>query len=74
MEEQVKRIMADVLDLDDGAIDESTARENVDTWDSMKHITLCLALEEEFKVSFDVQEIEAMTTYPDVLDVLQQKL
>ncbi len=74
MEEQVKRIMADVLDLDDGAIDENTGRDNVDAWDSMKHITLCLALEEEFKVSFEVQEIETITTYADVLDVLRQKL
>lgn len=46
--------MDDGLDLDDGAIDESIARENVDAW-SLKHITLCLALEEEFKVSFEVQ-------------------
>jgi len=35
---------------------------------------LCLALEEEFKVSFDVHEIEAMMTYDDMVQVLQQKL
>jgi len=74
MEEQVRQIMADLLDLDREAIDESTTRDGVDAWDSLKHVALCLALEEEFKVSFDVQELEAMISYPDVLAILRQKL
>jgi acyl carrier protein len=74
MEDQIKRVMADVLDLDPEAIDGATARESVEAWDSLKHIMLCLALEEEFTVSFEVSEIEAMMSYDDVVQILQQKL
>lgn len=65
--------MADVLDLDPDAIDGGTARDSVETRDSLKHIMLCLALEEEFKVSFEVHEIETMMSYDDLVEVLQQK-
>jgi acyl carrier protein len=74
MEETVRRIMADVLDLDPDTIDEGTAQDSTDAWDSLKHITLCLALEQEFQVALEVHEIEAMVTYADVLMILQQKL
>lgn len=74
MDKQVKRIMADVLNLDQDAIGAATAQESVDTWDSLKHITLCLALEEEFGVSFDVEEIESMVSYCDVVRILKRKL
>jgi acyl carrier protein len=74
MEDQIKRIMADVLDLDPETIDGGTARESLETWDSLKHIMLCLALEEEFKISFEVQEIESMMSYDDVVQLLRQKL
>jgi acyl carrier protein len=74
MEDQIKRVMADVLDLDPDAIDGGTARESVEAWDSLKHIMLCLALEDEFKVSFEVHEMESMMSYDDVVQVLQQKL
>ena len=74
MEDQIKRVLADVLDLDPEAIDGGTARDSVEAWDSLKHIMLCLALEEEFKISFEVSEIEAMMSYDDVVQILQQKL
>jgi acyl carrier protein len=74
VEDQVKRIMADVLDLDPDAIDGSVGRDTFDGWDSQKHVTLCLALEEEFQVTFEVHEMESMMTYDDVVTILQQKL
>lgn len=74
MEDHVKRLMADVLDLNAKAIDERTVRDSVASWDSLKHISLCLALEEEFKVSFEVHEMEDMLSYKDVLRILRQKL
>jgi acyl carrier protein len=74
MEDRVRQVMADILDLDADAIDESTAMESVSSWDSLSHINLCLGLEQEFQVSLEVAEIEAMLSYPDILQVLQQKL
>lgn len=74
LEQSIKRVMADILNIPEDSIDESTAADNTEGWDSGNHIQLVVALEEEFSVSFDVGEFEAMLSYPDILDMVQSKL
>ncbi len=70
----IKRVMADVLDLDVNAITDDTSVDNSPKWDSANHIHLVLALEEEFSVSFDVSELESMLSFFDIVNVVQSKL
>jgi len=74
MHEQVKRIMADLLDLDPERIDGSTLKDNTPAWDSLNHINLVVALEQEFGISFDLHEIESMLSYDDIVQVVGGKL
>jgi acyl carrier protein len=67
VERRVRQVMADILQIDEALIGDGTSMDTVEQWDSANHINLVLALEEAFGVSFDVAEIEAMTSYPDVL-------
>ena len=73
LEQSVREIMADIFALDATAIDQDSGMNNTPAWDSANHINLVLALEEEFRVTFDVAEIEAMTTFQDVLQTLSHK-
>jgi acyl carrier protein len=70
VEQKVRLIMADIFHLDAKAIDEQTAMDNTEAWDSANHISLVLALEEEFSIAFDVSEIESMTSYFDVVQAV----
>lgn len=74
MEERVKQVMGDVLDLDPDSIDGDTTMDSVESWDSLTHINLCLSLEQDFQVSFTVPEMEAMLSYEDIVRVLAEKL
>ena len=74
MEERIRQIMADVLDLDPHSIDGGTAMDSVESWDSLTHINLCLGLEQDFQVSFTVSEMEAMLSYEDIIRVIAEKL
>lgn len=74
MEERIKQVMADILNLNPTSIDESTAMDCVESWDSLNHIQLCLSLEQEFQISLGVSEIESMLSYPEILQVIQEKL
>ncbi len=74
MEEQVRQVMGDVLNLDPGSIDGSTSKDSTASWDSLSHINLIVALEQEFQVSFDVSEIESMLGYSDILETLERKI
>jgi acyl carrier protein len=70
----VRRIMADILAIDECRIDDGLEMGMVEQWDSANHVSLVLALEEEFGVSFDVSEIEAMTSFAEVVSTLERKL
>jgi acyl carrier protein len=74
METRIKQIMADALDLEPRAIDGDTTVDTLERWDSLTHINLCLSLEQDFQVSFTVDEMEAMLSYGDILRVLSEKL
>jgi acyl carrier protein len=74
LERRVRQVMADILALDAARIDDSTSTDSVERWDSANHINLVLALEEEFGVSFDVAEIEAMTSFAKLLAVVAAKI
>jgi acyl carrier protein len=66
--------MQDVLGIDARRIDDSTRMDRLGVWDSATHVNLCLCLEEEFNVTLSVSEIEAMTSYRDILKVLRGRL
>ena len=70
----VKNIMADVFEINRDSIADNWEMGNPDQWDSGNHVRLILALEEEFGVSFEVPEIEAMTSFKRLLATLEAKL
>ncbi|MEX2648018.1 MAG: phosphopantetheine-binding protein [Alphaproteobacteria bacterium] len=74
VDETVRRVIADVLDLDPRSIDDQTRMEDMERWDSANHITLVLALEEEFGIAFEVPEIEGMITFQDIVATVEAKL
>lgn len=73
LEDTIKQVMSDILDLDIAIIDDDMSMDNVSSWDSANHISLVLALEEELGLAFDVSEIEGMTSFYDLISTIQQK-
>lgn len=74
IEHIVRSILADVIGIEPGQINGNTARDNTPGWDSVNHITLTLALEEEFGITFDVTEIEGMFCFADIVQVIEVKV
>jgi len=74
IETRVRQVLAEILGIDAAAVGDATSMDTVEQWDSANHISLVLALEEEFGVSFDVSEIEAMISFPDVVAGVLAKL
>ena len=70
VEQRIKQIMADIFHLDPRQIGDQTSMDNTEPWDSANHISLVLALEDEFSISFDVAEIETMTSFLDVVEAV----
>ena len=74
LEDRVKNVMADILDLPASQITVSTTKEDTETWDSLAQINVASALEAEFNVTFRVDEIEAMTSYATIVSIISEKI
>jgi acyl carrier protein len=57
VKEQIEKIMAVVFEVNVNSIDENTSADTIETWDSLRHMNLILALEEEFNVSIPDEEV-----------------
>ena len=71
--EKIRGIAADVLEVPAAQITPKSSTETVASWDSVHHLNLILALEQEFQVQFEPEEIDRMTSVEAVLSVLEKK-
>jgi acyl carrier protein len=74
VKERVKAIMADVLMIDASLIADNTSMENLQQWDSLAQMDIIAAIEEEFGVTFEIEEFQIMTSFPDIIETLTGKL
>lgn len=70
MSDTVKQIMAQVLQVDIASIDISTSTHSVESWDSLKHMQLILALEDEFGIQFPDELIPDLLDYTSIKDAV----
>jgi acyl carrier protein len=49
-----------------------TPREEIAAWDSLGLLTLMAELDEKFNIQLEADDMEAMTSVQDVLDVLKR--
>lgn len=66
-------IVKDVLDLDDLTLTSETTASEVEDWDSIMHVEIIVAVEEEFGVKFTTMEIEKFNTVGDIAGLTLQK-
>jgi len=73
-ENTLKQVMATLLTVDVNAIDSDASMDTIPTWDSLRHMNLVLALEEEFKVSIPDEDAGNITSYKLIKLVLEELL
>lgn len=72
MEDRVKEIMGAVFEVEPSSINEDSSTDTIENWDSIRHMSLVVALEEEFGVQFDDDQVADMQNYKLVLLTLQE--
>jgi acyl carrier protein len=53
-------VMKNVLDID--SVTEDDSMKTIESWDSLRHLNLIMALEEHFGISFDPEEIPELNS------------
>jgi acyl carrier protein len=74
VESRIRNVVSSVLGVSENMITEDLSFKSLLDWDSLKHINLVTALEDEFEIEFTDEEISEMVTYKFVRDVCRQKL
>jgi acyl carrier protein len=55
-------------------LDETVEAKDLPAWDSLKHITLILAIEEEFDVKFTTREVTSLWSVGRIVEALRSKV
>ena len=71
---KVENIFKDIFDDSILSIEDSTNSDDIEEWDSLSHINLIVAIEKEFKVQFNLDELQKLVNVGDMVHLLQSLL
>jgi acyl carrier protein len=71
---QVQAIASDIFGVPVGKITADSSPETIETWDSMQHLNLVLAIEEKFGLQLAPEEIEEMKSVGAVATLVDKKI
>ncbi len=66
--------MAGIFDVDEKLITDHLKQNEFQQWDSLKHISLISAFEDEFDITIEPEEISAMTDFKSIVNIINSKL
>ena len=70
---QVRTAAGDVLRIPLEKITEASTPEDIESWDSVEHLNLILALETQFGIEFEPEEIERMKSIGEIARLVESK-
>ena len=73
MNERVANTIAEVMSVPADQINEDSSPDTIENWDSLQHMNLILALEEEFDVKFTDDEIANMVSAKVIAETVEAK-
>ena len=70
---RLQRIFADLFTVPERDIVPSTSPETLELWDSLQHLKLMLAIEQEFRIQIPPQDMEQLISVERIAAYLDQK-
>ncbi len=71
---QLTRVFRSVFEDDSIEITDTTTAKDIDSWDSLMHITLVISVEKDFGVRLSAAEVGKLENVGKMLDLLQKKI
>jgi acyl carrier protein len=71
--DKLKEIVAELFELEQAAVNDALTPEDVELWDSMNHLRLISAVEEEFQIKLSMKEIESIRSLATLQALIQQR-
>lgn len=69
----LNEIFRDVFDDDAIEVKEETSAADIEDWDSLTHITLISAVEDEFDVKFSMKDVIGMKNVGEMVNIIMEE-
>jgi|TARA_Y100000310_G_scaffold326828_1_gene392251 acyl carrier protein len=74
IEERMREVISAVFNIPVNEIRTDASSDNIESWDSLKHMNMVSALEEEFLIEFDDKEIFELLNYELIKTIVLEKI
>ena len=74
IEDRVKKVLSNVFGINATSISADVSPDNIEKWNSLGHMNLVIALEEEFGITFNDQQLIEMMSYPLIICTVKEIL
>ncbi|MDR3439932.1 acyl carrier protein [Telmatospirillum sp.] len=71
--EKLAETFRDIFDIPDLVLNPAMTAEDVPEWDSVNHITLIVATEQQFGIKFQTAEIEELKNVGELVHLVKEK-
>ena len=66
-------MFADVFDDEEIELTDSTTSDDIEDWDSLEHVNLIIAVEQEFGIKFTMGEVTGMKNVGAMVDIIIER-
>lgn len=73
MENRINKVMSAVFEVPVKEINDKSSPDTIESWDSLKHMNLVVALEEEFGIVFEDNELVELLNYSLICNIIESK-
>ncbi len=71
--ERLNEVFQEVFDDDTITVNAATVADDIEDWDSLEHINLVVAIEEEFGMKFKMSEVTSMKNVGEMVSILSER-
>ena len=72
--EKLNEVFRDVFDDDSICVTDTTTSDDIEDWDSLEHINLIAAVEQEFGMKFNMGQVVTMKNVGEMADIIISQL
>ncbi len=71
---RLNNVFRDVFDDDSITVNDNTTADDIEDWDSLEHINLIVAIEQEFGLKFNMHDVTTFKNVGEMVNVISNYL
>ncbi|MBD5537283.1 MAG: acyl carrier protein [Lachnospiraceae bacterium] len=72
--EKLNEVFRDVFDDEEIVVNDATTSNDIEDWDSLEHINLIAAVEQEFDMKFSMGQVVTMKNVGEMMDIILSQI